>query len=98
MKVHLTKTEWKILVEFLEELDERFSNAGCNDYKMPNTPENRRFVEKMLKWAHEDDPDGQEETRSAFGWDNDEEELFMFDGMALGFLIHRIKAQISGIK
>jgi len=41
----LTKTEAKLIVQFLDELSERFGNDGCNDFTLDDTPENRAFVE-----------------------------------------------------
>lgn len=29
---------------FLEDLVERMGRAGCNDYELPDTPENRKLV------------------------------------------------------
>jgi hypothetical protein len=44
MKVELTDTEHKILMEFLDTLNDSFNNAGCNDLYLVDTPENRELV------------------------------------------------------
>lgn len=36
-------------VDLLELASDEFSNNGCNDYPIENTPENRAFYEKMMK-------------------------------------------------
>ncbi len=36
--------EWQILADILTLAAEEFSNNGCNDYEIADTPENRQFV------------------------------------------------------
>ena len=33
---------------FLDQLEDHMSNAGCNDYTLPNTPENKKFLREMI--------------------------------------------------
>lgn len=46
----LNKTEWTILAQLLEMAADEFGNHGCNDFELPNTPENREFMERMELW------------------------------------------------
>ena len=45
----MTPKEKEILLTMLEELSDRFSNDGCNDYFLPNTEENRNFLLSVAK-------------------------------------------------
>lgn len=36
-----------VLAELLELAAKEFTNRGCNDFELPNTPENRKLVEDM---------------------------------------------------
>ena len=47
----MTKAEVKILDDMLEDLDNHYGNAGCNDMKLEDTPENRQIVELAEKDA-----------------------------------------------
>jgi len=42
--MNLTNTEITVLKDFLDQLADHFSNAGCNDYDLPNTPENKQLL------------------------------------------------------
>jgi len=35
---------WGILAKLLEMASDEFSNHGCNDFDLPNTPENRKLM------------------------------------------------------
>ena len=45
-KMQLTKAQIYIITELLEMASEEFSNHGCNDYTLENTPENLEFVKE----------------------------------------------------
>lgn len=45
----ITNNDVTILLNFLEDLSERFGNAGCNDMELPDTPENRSLIEEALE-------------------------------------------------
>ncbi len=53
----MTKTEAMILATFCNELNDRFSNDGCNEMTLPDTPENRELVNKATQYAYGDDVD-----------------------------------------
>ena len=40
----MNKTELNLIIEFLNELSDRFGNDVCNDFELNDTPENRRLV------------------------------------------------------
>lgn len=50
----ITKTQLLITVRMLEMASDTFSNNGCNDFYLENTPENLEFVKSMI--AHSDFP------------------------------------------
>ena len=51
-----TNLEKKLLLDFLNELDVRFGNDGCNDFKLPNTEEGRKLFKDSTRhcFAKED--------------------------------------------
>lgn len=40
----MTKAQMKLAAELLEVASDHFSNHGCNDYEIENTPENREWL------------------------------------------------------
>lgn len=54
----MTKNEIALIVGFLNELDDEFSNAGCNDMYLQDTPENRKIFLEAEKLFVEDECDG----------------------------------------
>jgi hypothetical protein len=53
----LTPNETQLLIGFIKELEEKFSCDGCNDYDMPDTPENRELFLTSWKLSQGDDVD-----------------------------------------
>lgn len=41
---------WAILAELLDLAKDEFSNHGCGDFELPNTPENRALMEAAEIW------------------------------------------------
>lgn len=82
----MKKHEMIVLVGFLNELSDEFSNAGCNDFELPNTPENRELIIAAEKHA-----DCYEEE-----WhENDKDTISSSDTIVLEYLIHRLKEEHS---
>jgi hypothetical protein len=55
---NFTEMERKLLSDLLGMAADEFSNHGCNDYVLPNTPETREFLANIMKeddeeWAAE---------------------------------------------
>ncbi len=46
----LNKNACKVLCDLLKLANEEFGNHGCNDYELPNTPENRELMEAVERW------------------------------------------------
>ncbi len=46
-----TTLEKKLFSKFLDELEDCHSNAGCNDYDLPNTPEGREIHQVSVRQA-----------------------------------------------
>lgn len=57
--MNLTNAELTVLKDFLDQLSDHFSCAGCNDYTLKNTPENRDLLIDAVSYFH-DDVSGQE--------------------------------------
>ncbi len=45
----LNRNELNLIASFLEELSERFSNDGCNDFEIKDTEENRVLLRKIME-------------------------------------------------
>lgn len=41
------KTDYRIAAMMLKMASDEFGNHGCNDFELPNTPENQRFVKRL---------------------------------------------------
>ncbi len=41
--------EREVFTRMLDDLSDRFGNAGCNDFEIPNTPEYQEFVERVVR-------------------------------------------------
>ena len=57
----LTRNEAAYIVAFLNELDDHFSNDGCNDMYLPDTPDNREMylqAEKLWIGENTDEEEG----------------------------------------
>lgn len=46
----LTKTQLIMTAKMLEMASDTFSNHGCNDFYMENTPENHEFVKEIYAY------------------------------------------------
>lgn len=51
----LSAVEKKIFSQLLDKLDDHLSKAGCNDFDLPNTPENRRFFNAIERYCHKEE-------------------------------------------
>lgn len=51
----MNKSELALVAQFLEELNDRFSNDGCNDFDLPNTPGNVKLLCDAIKLEAGDD-------------------------------------------
>jgi hypothetical protein len=49
----VAKAQHRILADLLDMANDEFSNHGCNDYELENTPENLAIVTAMEKWNTE---------------------------------------------
>lgn len=47
----MNNSEKKILLDFLEELSDRFGNDGCNDYELDNSPETRELCYAAMEYG-----------------------------------------------
>ena len=46
--VTLTKEQWEILTHFLDVLSEKYGQAGCNDFSIRNTDNNRQMIHEIF--------------------------------------------------
>jgi len=81
----LNETERALAVQMLRLAADTYSNHGCNDLKLPNTPENRALERAM--WAWDEDPGRDENQYSA----EDESHIWLMDWAVMRYLADRIE-------
>ena len=52
----LSKNDWRVLAQLLEMASNEFSNHGCNDFLLENTPENFALVTAYEQWNCPEEP------------------------------------------
>ncbi|MFA6235612.1 MAG: hypothetical protein WC824_15695 [Bacteroidota bacterium] len=73
----MNTTEKKLAASLLKRASDEFSNHGCNDMTLPDTPENQALAIKVQEWSG--DPDFKVfKTRSG--------ELHFYDWMLMAYL------------
>lgn len=83
--------EKETLLGFLDDLDERFGNAGCNDFDVPNTPEGRALFAAACRHSYGQD-EANREIAEAF--ENSGDSICCFDTMILGYLRHKLEKNL----
>lgn len=51
--MNLTKVEKKLLNQIFDEVERKYERAGCNDFSLPATPENKKFLEQVIKFNYQ---------------------------------------------
>lgn len=89
----LSVLEKKVLLSFLEDLDDRFGNAGCNDYDcsdvyaMPNDSSHQKFMKRVIKTMYEPkDQQGELENLIESG-----KTILTMDTTVLGYIVSCVK-------
>lgn len=83
----LSKTELKFIADMLSFAASEFSNNGCNDYIMPATDENKKF---MIDLANDMmGSDAKEEIERIV---EEKDEILAMDWMMMKYLSKRCKA------
>lgn len=87
----LDSNAWKVLADLLKLAGDEFSNHGCNDYELPNTPENRELVSSMHRW-NSTNPDEQD-----IFYSEDGTKIYTQDAFLMGFFEHLAK-ELAGVE
>lgn len=70
----------KSVIPLLKTATDQMANNTCNDYRIPDTPENRKFIEAMHQW------NGDSEGYIAKdGW------IYTMDWFVLGYITHLVE-------
>lgn len=85
----MTKTQLTVIAAMLDMAADEFSNHGCNDYELPNTPENLEFVRTMI--AASDYPDDEPHLSS------DGARIYLMDWMVMRYCEDLIRQQVDAI-
>lgn len=88
MHVKMTEHEARLVVGFLEDLSEKYGAAGCNDYPMLNTQENRDLLASAYRRNGEPDREAE--------WLG--EKIIAIDFEVVDELIARLEAEINAIR
>lgn len=84
MLVNLKEQELKLIVDFLDVLGDKLGNAGCNDFELEDTPDNRALIAKAALY---NDPKATEEDQEPMVYDG---KLLTQDTLICGYLKSRI--------
>jgi len=82
MVILLSKAETEQLVQFLDDLSDKYGNAGCNDHPLDNTDENWALYQEVNK----DDPEERPPLK---------DKLFFYDFILVEHLKAKIAAALS---
>lgn len=75
-----------IAAEVLEMASDKFSNHGCNDYTLSDTPLNREFVSAMNKWSGLTGEDAEPHVSS-------DGKIYTQDWEVMSYCAHLLKAE-----
>lgn len=88
----MTKTELQFVAGLLRLATDEFSNHGCNDFEIPNTPENMAMMVNMLHWNAPNGP--------ALEWEvqlsDDGKTIYTMDTFLMGYLAHLAEDEAKG--
>lgn len=89
--VSFTANETKILLDFLDQLNDYFGSAGCNDYTLPDSPENRLLIETAAAISHGTTLERWRKDEDYIAPEPHHRKLFTFDLELLHYLEDKIK-------
>jgi hypothetical protein len=89
----MTHTELKIAAEMMKKAMEEFSNHGCGDYWMKDTPEHRKFLTAVRE--HMDDPTPVEPSSNP--WNKGKKELGGIDWGIMGYLAEKLEDEANRV-
>lgn len=70
--------------DLLEEASEIFSNRGCSDYPIENTPDNLEFYRRVYEWMTEDMDEFPE-----IG--DDDKDIYLEDWVVMDFCAEKLR-------
>lgn len=73
--------EYKILARLLEMASDEFSNHGCNDFEIPNTPENNELVKQAYLWSSGEIEEFEED-------EEDKDTITTYDWILMSYFAH----------
>lgn len=81
----MKKVDLEFAAKLLDLAAESFGNHGCNDYEIPNTPENLDFAKRLITWS-----DYPEDKPNIHG-----EIIYLMDWEIMRFLADEISKEAS---
>lgn len=87
----MTPNKFYLIASFLEAYSEALGDRTCNDYSLPNTPENYQMMKDAEIWNAPDDPSEWEEPKI------DKGEILTSDHFVVSYLAYlcRQEAEIA---
>ena len=86
----MSPNEASILIEMMSEARRSLSNNMCNDFKLPNTPENVELLKNVARFSMSEQ-DAADAIVDIDSTAKKNEVLIYYDWMILGYLVSRFK-------
>ena len=83
----MTKTEKKLIAQFLDKFGDHLSNRSCNDFYVQCTEENLELLEEFEDWASSDDP------QYSLGKPDAQDRVCVMDWHLCMFLAHKLRKE-----
>lgn len=84
---------WAILAQLLDMADNEFGNHGCNDFELPNTPENRALMDAAERWNAPNGPAEEWELHIS----RDGKVIYTQDHFLMAYFAH-LARELAGVK
>lgn len=96
MKINISKASLNQMIYFLTELFEMQGNAGCNDYEMEDTKENRELVKDIIHWYVMERGNSTSEAIDFFSYGGGK--IYTLDSIVTDYLIWVLKVSLEKVK
>lgn len=81
------RVEYELAAKLLDMASDEFSNHGCNDFELPNTPENYALVESMELWNVSESGEEPNEVNVS----EDGQTIYTMDWYIMSYLAHCLR-------
>lgn len=85
----MTPNQKLLAAQFLEQMSDEYGSHSCNDYELPNTPENLAMMEAYHVWNTHDDPAQRDDKPFMIRGDS----ILTYDFIVIGYLAYLLKQE-----